>query len=51
MKTLKEFTIDTKINYHKFPGNRLVDDRDFIILNHSYLSEDGNIYINVSADI
>ena len=51
MKTLKEYGNDTKINYHMFPGNRIVDDRDFIILNHSNLSEDGKIYINVSADI
>ena len=51
MRTLKEVDDSTKINYHKFPGNFIVDDRDFVIVNHSSLSEDGKLYINVSADI
>lgn len=35
IRTLKKYDEKTKINYHTFPGNSIVDDRDFLVINHS----------------
>ena len=51
MRTLQEFSYNTKINYNLFPGWGPVDDRDFVVLNHSTELNNGNIHIDVSGDI
>ena len=51
MKVLKEFSTNTKINYNIFPGVGPIDDRDFIVLNHSAEVDNGKTHVDVSADI
>lgn len=51
MKTLKEISYNTRINYNIFPGWGPVDDRDFIVLNHQTQINNGDVHIDVSGDI